>query len=144
MDFRLLGPLEALDGPARLRVAAGKQRALLAFLLLHANRTVSREQIVDALWGEEVPDSAPKMVQIHVSQLRKAFPEPRLHTIPPGYLLEVREEELDLATAARPSEVLVSSTVKDIVAGSGIAFEDRGEHQLPGVPGTWRLFAAPP
>ena len=40
----------------------------------------------------------------------------------------------------RPGEVLVSSTVKDIVAGSGIAFEERGEHELDGVPGTWRLF----
>jgi class 3 adenylate cyclase len=47
-----------------------------------------------------------------------------------------------IAAAARPSEVLVSSTVKDIVAGSGIAFEERGEHELAGVPGTWRLFAA--
>jgi class 3 adenylate cyclase len=45
---------------------------------------------------------------------------------------------------AGPSEVLVSSTVKDLVAGSGIAFEDRGEHELKGVPGTWRLFAVVP
>ena len=43
---------------------------------------------------------------------------------------------------ARPGEVLVSSTVKDIVAGSGIGFAERGEHELAGVPGTWRLFAA--
>ncbi len=42
---------------------------------------------------------------------------------------------------AHPGEVLVSSTVKDLVAGSGIAFEDRGEHELRGVPGTWRLYA---
>jgi class 3 adenylate cyclase len=47
-----------------------------------------------------------------------------------------------IAAAARPGEVLVSSTVKDIVAGSGISFEERGEHQLDGVPGTWRLFTA--
>jgi pimeloyl-ACP methyl ester carboxylesterase len=47
-----------------------------------------------------------------------------------------------IATAARPGEVLVSSTVKDIVAGSGISFEERGEHELDGVPGTWRLFTA--
>lgn len=47
-----------------------------------------------------------------------------------------------IAAAARPGEVLVSSTVRDIVAGSGIAFEERGEHELTGVPGTWRLFAA--
>jgi class 3 adenylate cyclase len=42
---------------------------------------------------------------------------------------------------ARPAEVLVSSTVKDLVAGSGYAFDDRGEHELKGVPGTWRLFS---
>jgi class 3 adenylate cyclase len=47
-----------------------------------------------------------------------------------------------IADAARPGEVLVSSTVRDIVAGSGIAFEERGEHELAGVPGRWRLFAA--
>jgi class 3 adenylate cyclase len=46
------------------------------------------------------------------------------------------------ASAARPGEVVVSSTVKDIVAGSGIAFEERGEYELDGVPGTWRLFTA--
>ena len=97
MDFRLLGPLEAFRDHVPVRVAAGKQRALLAILLLNANRTLSREQLVDGIWGENVPDSAQKMVQIHVSQLRKALPEPRLHTRQPGYVLEVREDELDLA-----------------------------------------------
>jgi class 3 adenylate cyclase len=43
--------------------------------------------------------------------------------------------------AAAPGEVLVSSTVKDLVVGSGIDFDDRGEHELKGVPGAWRLFA---
>jgi len=47
-----------------------------------------------------------------------------------------------IAAAAMPGEVLVSSTVKDLVAGSGLAFEDRGTHQLKGVPGEWRLYAA--
>ena len=47
-----------------------------------------------------------------------------------------------IAAAAQPSEVVVSSTVKDIVAGSGIAFEERDERELDGVPGTWRLFTA--
>jgi class 3 adenylate cyclase len=45
-----------------------------------------------------------------------------------------------VAALARPDEVLVSSTVKDLVAGSGIAFEDRGVHELKGVPGSWRIF----
>jgi class 3 adenylate cyclase len=46
-----------------------------------------------------------------------------------------------IAAVAGPAEVLVSSTVKDLVAGSGIEFEDRGEHELKGVPGEWRLYA---
>ena len=47
-----------------------------------------------------------------------------------------------VGAAARPSEVLVSSTVNDLVAGSGLEFEDRGEHELKGVPGRWFLFRA--
>ena len=46
-----------------------------------------------------------------------------------------------VASLAGAGEVLVSSTVKDLVAGSGIRFEDRGVHALKGVPGEWRLFA---
>jgi class 3 adenylate cyclase len=42
---------------------------------------------------------------------------------------------------AEPGEVLVSSTVKDLVAGSGIEFEDRGVHELKGIPGDWRVYA---
>jgi class 3 adenylate cyclase len=45
-----------------------------------------------------------------------------------------------VASLAKPGEVLVSSTVKDLVAGSGIAFEDRGTHELKGIPGEWRLY----
>jgi class 3 adenylate cyclase len=47
-----------------------------------------------------------------------------------------------VAAAARPGEVLVSSTVRDLVAGSGLRFDDRGRHELKGVPGEWQLFAA--
>src|SRR5712664_1542820 len=46
-----------------------------------------------------------------------------------------------IAAAARPQEILVSGTVRDLVAGSGIRFDDRGSHALKGVPGDWRLFA---
>ena len=46
-----------------------------------------------------------------------------------------------IAATAEPSEVLVSSTVKDLVAGSGLTFDDRGTHELKGVPGEWRLYA---
>jgi class 3 adenylate cyclase len=49
-----------------------------------------------------------------------------------------------ISSLAGPGEVLVSSTVKDLVAGSGFAFEDRGEHDLKGVPGQWRLYSVGP
>jgi class 3 adenylate cyclase len=49
-----------------------------------------------------------------------------------------------IAALARPGEILVSSTVKDLVAGSGIEFVEHGEHELKGVPGSWQLYAASP
>jgi class 3 adenylate cyclase len=49
-----------------------------------------------------------------------------------------------VASAATAGEVLVTSTVKDLVAGSGLAFEDRGEHELKGIPDRWRIFAVVP
>ncbi|CAN5751613.1 hypothetical protein BH18ACI4_BH18ACI4_24530 [soil metagenome] len=52
------------------------------------------------------------------------------------------EIEVQVANKGAPNEVLVSSTVKDLVAGSGITFDDKGAHQFPGIPGEWRLFRA--
>ncbi|MBI3031683.1 MAG: adenylate/guanylate cyclase domain-containing protein, partial [Candidatus Rokubacteria bacterium] len=49
-----------------------------------------------------------------------------------------------VATMAKPGEVLVSQTVKDLVAGSGLRFEERGAHALKGIHGEWRLFAVIP
>ena len=46
-----------------------------------------------------------------------------------------------VAAAASGGEVLVSHTVKDLVAGAGVEFEERGERELKGVPGTWRLYS---
>jgi pimeloyl-ACP methyl ester carboxylesterase len=56
-------------------------------------------------------------------------------------VLWAAQEGARIAGLAAPGEILVSSTVKDLVAGSGIAFEDRGAHELKGVPEEWRLFA---
>ncbi len=49
-----------------------------------------------------------------------------------------------ISSLAGAGEVYVSSTVKDLVTGSGIAFEDRGEHELKGIPGAWRVYAVAP
>ena len=96
MDFRILGPLEVHDADRALKIGAGKQRALLALLLLNANRTLASERIVDELWGEQTPESAAKMVQVYVSQLRKVLPGEVLRTRPPGYVAELAPDQLDL------------------------------------------------
>jgi DNA-binding SARP family transcriptional activator len=96
MDFRLLGPLEAGADAAPLRLGGRKPRALLACLLLDANRTVSIEQLIDELWGEAPPETATKMVQIYVSQLRKVLPDGTLRTRPGGYAVQVEPDSIDL------------------------------------------------
>src|SRR5215218_4760773 len=95
-DYRLLGPLEVLHRGEAVPTGGQRKRALLARLLLEANRTVSIDALVDALWGEHVPSTAVKMVHIYVSQLRKVLPSGTLQTRAPGYRLEVAPEAVDL------------------------------------------------
>ena len=86
MDFRILGPLDAINEAGPVELTGGKQKALLALLLLHADRVVAVDRIVDDLWGDEVPESAQKMVQIFISQLRKQLPDGLIQTRAPGSL----------------------------------------------------------
>src|SRR3954451_5225092 len=95
MDFRILGPLEALDGTRPVALGGRRRRAVLAALLLHANETVSNERLVDELWGESPPANALKTLQVNVSRLRKALPEGMLMTRGHGYELRVDADELD-------------------------------------------------
>jgi DNA-binding SARP family transcriptional activator len=97
MEFRLLGPLEVLDGDRLLALGGVKPRSLLALLLLHANEVVSTDRLIDELWGDEPPATAVKSIQVHVSKLRKELGEGRLATRTPGYVLHVLPSELDLA-----------------------------------------------
>jgi DNA-binding SARP family transcriptional activator/transcription termination factor NusB len=95
-EYRLLGPLEVVHRGEALAGGGQRSRALLARLLLDANRTVSVDALVDALWGERIPSTAVKMVHIYVSRLRKVLPSEALETRPPGYRLAVAPEAVDL------------------------------------------------
>ena len=96
MEYGILGPLEVLEQGEPVPLGGGRQRALLALLLLHANEVVSTDRLVDELWAEEAPATAGKILQVYVSQLRKALGASALITRAPGYLLRVESGELDL------------------------------------------------
>jgi DNA-binding SARP family transcriptional activator/tetratricopeptide (TPR) repeat protein len=97
--FGILGPLEVRLGGSLVPVGGPRQRALLALLLCHANRVVSRDQLVDELLGDQPAGSAERMLRVQISRLRKAVAgggPPRVLARPPGYLLRVEPGELDL------------------------------------------------
>jgi hypothetical protein len=73
MDLRVLGTVEASDGDQPVAIGAGKPRAVLAMLALSEGTPISAGDLIDGLWGEAPPATAPKMVQGYVSHLRKAF-----------------------------------------------------------------------
>jgi WD40 repeat protein/DNA-binding SARP family transcriptional activator len=73
MRVRVLGPVEASVGGQPVPLGGGKQLALLAMLAVQSNRTVSADALLEGLWGEHPPASAPKMIQQYVSQLRRAL-----------------------------------------------------------------------
>jgi DNA-binding SARP family transcriptional activator len=97
MDYRILGPLEALDDGRRISLGGARQRAVLALLLLHANEPVPRDVIIDELWGEAPPPTAAKVLQNCVSALRKELREraETLRTIGSAYALRLAPDELD-------------------------------------------------
>ncbi|MBC2907742.1 AfsR/SARP family transcriptional regulator [Streptomyces cupreus] len=86
LRFQLLGPLRAWRGEAELDLGQTQQRVVLAVLLLHAGRPVSRDQLVDAVWGNAVPARAANLVQRHVSGLRRVLEPDRPPRTPSGLL----------------------------------------------------------
>ena len=117
MEFRILGPLEVLEGDRSLALGGSRQRALLAVLLLHANETLSTDALLDELWSQRPPATAAKTVQVHVSRLRKALAVDGrtgpIVTRDHGYRLEADPEQID----ARRFERLVAEARGDLDAG---------------------------
>ncbi len=97
VDFRILGSLEVVADGIALDIGAPKLRAALAVLLLEPNRVVSSDRLIAALWEESPPETAPKALQVYVSQLRKLLGGERIQRSGPGYVLHVGPDELDVA-----------------------------------------------
>src|SRR6516225_6075233 len=111
--FAVLGPVELWVEGRLVPLGGPKQRALLAFLLLHANQAVSRDRLIDALWGESPPPSASESLDAYVYRLRKLIGHDRLARRGGGYLLSVEAGELD----ADRFELLVASAQEAAEAG---------------------------
>lgn len=122
MEFRILGPLQVLDGARAVEVAGPKQRTLLAVLVLHAGRVVAKDRLFEILWGPEPPDGAPATLQSHVSHLRDALEPGRssrqagvIVAREPGYLLAA--DPHDDVDAGR-FEALAAAGRRALAAGS--------------------------
>ena len=118
LDFRVLGPLEVVGDQEVVPLGGPKQRAVLAILLLGANRVVPIERLVDDLYGDASPASALTQIHAHISQLRKLLDPAReiVETRSPGYVLRLDPEQLDLrrferlaAEAAATSEPAIQA-----------------------------------
>lgn len=115
MRFSLLGSLEArVDGEA-LPLGGAKQRLLLALLLLHANEPLSRERLIDGVWGAERPSTVGAALNVHLSKIRKllAGTHATLVTELHGYVLRIDPERLDVHRFER----LVREGRQALVAG---------------------------
>jgi len=99
VEFGLLGPLVVRSGGGGVSVSAGKQRVLLAALLLRANQVVSSADLAAAIWEGHPPETARVTLQNYVKRLRQALGPAgyeRIVTRPAGYLIEVGPGELDV------------------------------------------------
>jgi DNA-binding SARP family transcriptional activator len=98
VEFRILGPLEVLDDGRPVALGRLKERIVLAVLLLHANEFVSRERLIDELWGTSPPATARKAVNVYISKLRQTLMRnghAPIDTAEGGYRLVVDRDLLD-------------------------------------------------
>jgi DNA-binding SARP family transcriptional activator len=150
MEYRILGPLEVAHEGEPVPLGRPKERLVLAVLLLHANEFVSRERLIDEIWGAAPPPTAKKAVNVYVSQLRKALARNAhdpITTADGGYRLRVDPDELDagrlrqlLATAhERESEGKLEAAaqlLREVLALwrgptlSGLLLESHGREEI--------------
>src|SRR3954452_22148473 len=115
MDVRILGVVEAVSGETVVALGARKQKAVLAMLAMEANTPVSADRIAEGLWGESLPPSAHKMVQLYIHQLRKVLrdtgADAEIVTRGRGYELVCGDDDVDVHRAERLLEAALAEAV---------------------------------
>ncbi|MFI6298489.1 BTAD domain-containing putative transcriptional regulator [Nonomuraea sp. NPDC050790] len=94
-EFRVLGPLKVIKDGAELHMSANRELAILASLLLNANRVVSVDRLVETVWAGSAPASAWRQIAICVSRLRRTLGAGVIETSSPGYLLRAEPDGID-------------------------------------------------
>ena len=95
MDFNILGAFEIRRDGEPVSLPTGRERSLLALLLVHRGEVVSVDRIIDVLWGERPPETASKAVQGYISHLRTVLDDGMLVTRAPGYVLSADQDSID-------------------------------------------------
>ena len=96
VEFRILGPLQALVDGKPASLGGRQQRTVLAILLAQANQTVPVDRLIDDVWDDSPPETAANLLQGYVSQLRKALGKEAIATRGRGYAVVVPSGDLDL------------------------------------------------
>ncbi len=113
MEFRILGPLDALVDGRPVELGGRHQRAVLALLLVQANGVVPAERLIDGIWDDAPPQTAANVLQGHVSQLRKLLGRDTIVTRGRGYVLTAVDGALDL----HRFEQLAATATAELEAG---------------------------
>jgi predicted ATPase/DNA-binding SARP family transcriptional activator len=101
LELGVLGPLEVARDGVPLELRGPRQRAVLALLALHSNEPVSRERLIDGVWGDDPPETAVNALQVAVHALRRVLGSGRIETRKHGYVLHLQPGELDLDRFSR-------------------------------------------
>src|SRR3984957_922279 len=145
----LLGPVRAWRGETELELGAPQRRAVLGLLAARANQSVSRDELIDGIWGDELPARSVNALHVHVSRLRAVLEPGRAHRAPGqvllpsgrGYLLRLAPGQLDAELfAGRLAAARESRRAGDLAAVAASLESALGLWQgvaLDGIPGPW-------
>jgi DNA-binding SARP family transcriptional activator/Tfp pilus assembly protein PilF len=143
----LLGPVRAWLGDAELELGAPQRRAVLALLAVQANQVVARDELIDGIWGEDLPSSSVNALHVHVARLRAVLepgraqraPGQRLLASNRGYLLRLAAGQLDAEVfTTRLAAARASRAAGDLAGAAGQFKAALGQWQggaLAGIPG---------
>jgi DNA-binding SARP family transcriptional activator/tetratricopeptide (TPR) repeat protein len=127
----LLGPVRAWRGDVELELGAPRRRAVLGLLAVRANRVVSRDELIDGIWGEELPASSVNALHVHVARLRAVLEPQRANRAPGrvllasklGYTLRLAPGQLDAEVFAERLTAARELRGKGDLAGAAGSFD---------------------